>query len=214
MTAKKTATFGPVLLTLAILVFLGGCRSPHMGGEPTGNISAITSFRMALAGLDSRDQKRLFNDMVPELRLELWQDRLQTAIKETQSRAQQASIQAISELLSVEMYANSNRSTSGPINPALAEAIDAAYRAFESDPEPLARVLTTLGDAGAAAVIVPAAVPACTCASANNGNLRGNDCGALSRNCRVGGCALTRFGCGHLWLQRCDGRCLSIAPGK
>jgi hypothetical protein len=161
-----------------------------------------------MAGLSIRDQKALFIGMEPAMRLSLWQDRLSAAVKETSSRKQKAVLRNISAQLDEKLFSDLNETALRKFGSFWSRYSEEAYQAFEPKSKALDAILTRLGTGKAAAPLpTKKARPSCTCASANNGDLRNNDCGGLSNACQTGACTPTRWGCGYLWLQGCDGLC-------
>jgi len=146
--------------------------------------------------------------MEPAMRLALWQDRLSAAVKETTSKKRKAVLRDIAAQLDEKLFSDLNKTALKKFGSFWSRYSEKAYQAFEPNAEALEAILTRLGTGKTAAPLpTKKARPSCICASANNGDLRNNDCGGLSNACQTGACIPTRWGCGYLWLQGCDGLC-------
>jgi hypothetical protein len=167
---------------------------------------SLTIFRIGLVALGLGEQKQIFDRLPDAYQAALWQDRLREGIEAVCDRGQKAALSDLRERLRPESYSDQKK------NKASVAYIDKMERRLEQlfpDFTVLQKYTHYLGDDSCRSQVIQqggGALPSCVCLSSDSGALRGNPCGALMQ-CRAGGCAPTRWGCGFLWLQGCDGLC-------
>lgn len=168
--------------------------------------SPVSTFRAGLAALSLSDQKRIFDSLPDDVQAALWQDRLREGMAATHDKAQGRTFSELCDLLSPDSYsdAKKNKAATGYIDD-LAPRIEQLF----PDQSVFQKYTQTLGDHPCPEDMIAkgkGGVPTCTCSSDRSCLLRSNDCGALLE-CKKGYCTPTRWGCGVLWLQSCDGLC-------
>lgn len=166
----------------------------------------ISTFRAGLSGLSLGEQKQIFDALPDVFQAALWQDRLREGMAAIDDRAQGRTFAELCDLLSPDSYSDDekNKAAVGYIDE-LAPRIEQLF----PDQSLFQKYTQTLGDNHCPEDTVEKAkggVPTCTCSSDRSCLLRSNDCGALLE-CKKGYCNKTRWGCGVLWLQSCDGLC-------
>jgi hypothetical protein len=172
----------------------------------TNTSVCLTAFRQGLGALSLPEQRLIFNSLPDVYQAALWQDRLLEGASEAEDAGQKALFLDLREHVNHKCYASEahNKAVLAHIEeltPKIAELFP-NFTVFN-------RFTQRLTDEACPEEVVaqPAgATPFCSCASANSGQLRSNDCGALME-CKPGGCTPTMFGCGLLWLQSCTGLC-------
>ncbi len=167
----------------------------------------LITFRNGLAALSLGEQKLIFDRLPDAYQAALWQDRLNEGIEALRDKGQKAVLSDLRERLAPDSYSNARK------NKAAVSYIDKMAPQVNKlfpDFTVFERYTQYLGDVSCEDAVIQQkggrVLPTCTCSSAQSGMLRSNDCGALME-CRAGGCAPTRWGCGFLWLQSCDGLC-------
>ena len=166
----------------------------------------LRTFRIGVSALSQGEQKQLFNLLPGAFQAALWQDRLNEGIGNVCDKGQAKILENLRDRLSPNSYSD-EENNSDMLN-YLDESAKYIVEVFP-DFSVFQRYTQHLGDDPCKTEIVRqpgGLLPTCTCSSSRSGQLRHNDCGALI-GCHAGNCTPTRWGCGILWLQSCDGLC-------
>jgi hypothetical protein len=160
-----------------------------------GSIDPLTAFRVSFAKLPLGEQKSVFSAMSPELKAELWKNRLGEAAK-TASDDEKTLLSAAMNEIKPAAYTTEGKKQ---FESFLKEWKTNAQKVF-SDPVRFTQLTTRLDDDGGETIAIRPVRTSCTCSTVD-------DHCPTDSPCATGNCFPSMDGCGCFWMYACDGLC-------
>lgn len=163
--------------------------------------SPITRLRESLGDMNYSDQRAIFISLPPEVKFELWKDRLKMLLQIEESKEAQAFLTETLGMISPQMYMDSLRET---FYPKFSDKVwlDKGLKAFGNDSTKLKKYLVLLGDENnTPPIITQTQTIQCNCSSASD------YCFVYLWDCFSGNCITSNLGCGTFGIYNCDGIC-------